>query len=417
MGSATSPSREELHSLPCAAEPKMRCTSEAETGASLKIFFSLLSIVSTIFSTASANNSTPTILRFAFPVFYNPDVNNSSQSTKHANTTEDGEKYLTGPWMTRFVPSLHTAVVIFSLPLNIMAVLMFVVKLRLKKPAVVYMLNLASADVLFVSVLPFKIVYNFSGNNWIFGSVMCRFVTAAFYCNMYCSILLMMVISVDRFLAVVYPMQSLSWRTARRASLVCFLIWLLAIAGVIPLIVSEQTQRLSRLNITTCHDTLDISVIMDIFRHYFSALSILFFFIPLLISVICYVCIIRKLSSSSVATKTAKKRRAILLSVAVLSSFIICFGPPNFLLLMHSLHILPDQPLESLYFAYILAVCTGTINCCIDPLIYYYASAKCQKQVWDLLCYKKHSAFAQSSQTTSSNATNLLSGSNNLSQA
>ncbi|XP_060136222.1 proteinase-activated receptor 1-like [Zootoca vivipara] len=362
-------------------------------------------------------DSTFPLIAAGFPIYYTHEENNSNQSTKRAFITEDGEKYLTCPWLTRFVPSVHTAVVILSLPLNIMAILMFVVKLRLKKPAVVYMLNLASADVLFVSVLPFKIAYNFSGNNWMFGPEMCRFVTAAFYCNMYCSVLLMMVISIDRFLAVVYPIQSLSWRTARRASMVCFLIWLLAIAGVIPLLVNEQTKRLSRLNITTCRDAVDISAFMDIFRHYFSALSILFFFIPLLISTTCYVCIIRKLSSSNVAAEPSKRRRAVLLSVAVLSSFIICFGPTNVLLLVHSLYFLPDQPLESLYFSYILAVCIGTINCCIDPLIYYYASSKCQKQVWDLLCYKKQSGLEQSSQTTSSNATNHFSGLKNLSQA
>ncbi|CAI5787419.1 proteinase-activated receptor 1-like [Podarcis lilfordi] len=409
----------------------MRFAAGGEMDPSLKILFPLFSMVFTLFSTARAKNSSLDIQGLSFASFPAMEIhandkeiitidtlNNYNQSIKQVDIKKQAEKYLTGPWMTRFVPSLHTAVVIFSLPLNITAILMFVVKIGLKKPTVVYMLNLATADVLFVSVLPFKIAYNFSGNNWIFGPVMCHFVTAAFYCNMYCSVLLMMVISVDRFLAVVYPMQSLSWRTARRASLVCFLIWLLAIAGVIPLLVNEQTQRLSLLNITTCHDTLDISVIMDIFRYNFSVLSILFFFIPLLISVTCYVCIIRKLSSSSVATKTAKKRRAILLSVAVLSSFIICFGPTNVLLLVHNLRISPDQPLESLYFAYSLAVCIGTINCCIDPLIYYYASSECQKQVWDLLCYKKQSDLEQSSHTTSSNATNLFfCGLKNLSQA
>ncbi|XP_054843424.1 proteinase-activated receptor 1-like isoform X2 [Eublepharis macularius] len=171
--------------------------------------------------------------------------------------SRDAEQYLTSPWLTLFVPSVYTLVVALSLPLNIMAIIMFLIKMKIRKPAAMYMLNLASADVLFVSVLPFKISYHFSGNNWAFGPEMCRFVTAAFYCNMYCSILLMTVISIDRFLAVVYPMQALSWRTLGRASMVCFIIWLIAIAGVIPLLIMEQTKRIHHLNITTCHDVLD----------------------------------------------------------------------------------------------------------------------------------------------------------------
>ncbi|CAI9621364.1 unnamed protein product, partial [Staurois parvus] len=103
------------------------------------------------------------------------------------------------------------------------------------------MLNLAIADTLLVSVLPFYIVYRFLENNWIFGEGMCRFVTAAFYCNTYCSVLLMTSISVDRFLAVVYPVRSLSWRTVTRAWLVCGVIWVMSLASTVPLLIIEQS--------------------------------------------------------------------------------------------------------------------------------------------------------------------------------
>ncbi|CAH2297234.1 ase-activated receptor 1 [Pelobates cultripes] len=139
-----------------------------------------------------------------------------------------GKFYLTSVWMITFIPSVYTVVFIVALPLNIMAIIIFLAKMKVRKPAVVYMLNLAVADVLFASTLPFKIVYHFNGNNWIFGSVMCRFVTATFYYNMYCSILLITAISVDRFLGVVFPIQSLSWRTVRRSWVVCILIWVIS---------------------------------------------------------------------------------------------------------------------------------------------------------------------------------------------
>ncbi|XP_015281821.1 PREDICTED: proteinase-activated receptor 1-like [Gekko japonicus] len=296
-----------------------------------------------------------------------------------------------------------------------MAIFMFVVRLKLKKPAVVYMFNLASADVLFVSTLPFKISYHFSGHNWTFGPEMCRFVTATFYCNTYCSILLIMAISIDRFLAVVYPMRALSWRTVRCASVACCVIWLVAIAGVIPLLITEQTKRIPQLNITTCLDVLDVSIVMKMYQYYFPALSVSFFFIPVIISTTCYVCIIKNLSSSKItATKPGKKRQAILLSAAVLCSFIFCFGPTNVLVLVQSLFFPPDQPLKSLSYAIMLAVCMSTINCCIDPLIYYYACSACRRKVKKLLCHKEHSELGKGSQTTSSKMTTFSSGLNHL---
>lgn len=319
-----------------------------------------------------------------------PYVNSSQEQQPSAYISKAASGYLTSAWLTLFVPSVYTGVFIISLPLNIMAIVVFVLKMKVQKPAVVYMLHLATADVLFVSVLPFKISYYFSGNDWRFGPEMCRFVTAAFYCNMYASILLMTVISVDRFLAVVYPMQSLSWRSLGRASFTCVAIWAVAVAGVVPLLLREQTLRVPGLNVTTCHDVLSESVLQGYYSYYFSAFSAVFFFVPLIISSICYVSIIRCLSSSTVANRT-KKSRALFLSAAVFCIFIICFGPTNALLILHYSFFSPDTSTETAYFAYLLCVCVSSISCCIDPLVYYYASSDCQRYLYSILCCKESS--------------------------
>ncbi|XP_061285994.1 proteinase-activated receptor 1 [Bos javanicus] len=299
--------------------------------------------------------------------------------------------YLTSAWLTVFIPSVYTGVFLVSLPLNIMAVVVFVLKMKVKKPAVVYMLHLAAADVLFVCVLPFKISYYFSGSDWRFGSAMCRFVTAAFYGNMYASIMLMTAISVDRFLAVVYPIQSLSWRTLGRASFICLAIWAMAIAGVAPLLLQEQATQVPGLNITACHDVLNQTLLEGYYSYYFSAFSAVFFFVPLTLSTVCYVSIIRCLSSSTVANQN-KKSRALLLSAAVFCIFILCFGPTNILLLLHYAFLSSSDPMtEAAYFAYLLCVCVSSISCCIDPLIYYYASSECQRHLSAILHCKESS--------------------------
>ncbi|XP_024419333.2 proteinase-activated receptor 1 [Desmodus rotundus] len=304
--------------------------------------------------------------------------------------SEDASRYLTSSWLTLFVPSVYTGVCVLSLPLNIVAIVVFILKMKIQKPAVVYMLHLATADVLFVSVLPFKISYYFSGSDWKFGSEMCRFVTAAFYCNMYASIMLMTAISVDRFLAVVYPIQSLSWRTMGRASFACLVIWAMAIAGVVPLLLKEQTIQVPGLNITTCHDVLNETLLEGYYAYYFSAFSAIFFFVPLIISTVCYVSIIQCLSSSTVANRS-KKSRALFLSAAVFCIFIICFGPTNVLLILHYAFLFHNPTTEAAYFAYLLCVCVSSVSCCIDPLIYYYASSECQRYLCSILCCKESS--------------------------
>ncbi|XP_059689468.1 proteinase-activated receptor 1 [Gavia stellata] len=365
------------------------------------------------------NSSIPRVRSFLFsfvnheddPIPIEGDTKNDSEvgsggtnwtgSFRHGQRTVSVQtaRYLTSPWLTRFVPSVYTLVLVLSLPLNITAILVFLKKMKIEKPAVVYMLNLALADVLFVSVLPFKIAYHFSGNDWRFGPQMCRFITAAFYCNMYCSIMLMTSISFDRFLAVVYPMQSLGWRTLTRASLICFIIWLVAITGVIPFLVREQTMEIPKLNITTCHDVLSESELHGYYLHFFSIFSSVFFVVPFIISTVCYMCIIRCLSSSTIVAKQNKKTRALLLCVAVFSVFVICFGPTNVLLLIHYIHFFYDNSLEYLYFAYLLCVCISSVSCCIDPFIYYYASSQYQRQLFSLFHCKE--AFSPNSSNSS----------------
>ncbi|XP_053303944.1 proteinase-activated receptor 1-like [Spea bombifrons] len=268
-----------------------------------------------------------------------------------------------------------------------MAIIIFLSKMKVRNPAVVYMLNLAVADVCFVTVLPFLIVYRFLGNNWRFGAGMCRFVAAASYCNMYCSILLVTSISVDRFLGVVFPMHSLSWRTVGRSWIVCILIWTTSIVGTVPLLITEQTKYIAGLGITTCHDVLDLKDQQTFYVYYFSSYCLLFFFLPLIITTTSYFRIIHSLSSSNIGNKI-KKTHALLLAVFVFSVFILCFGPSNVIFLTHYMKFLSAFN-ESLYFAYLICACLSSISCCLDPLIYYYASPQCQRYVYSLFCNKK----------------------------
>ncbi|KAG8429171.1 hypothetical protein GDO86_018134 [Hymenochirus boettgeri] len=322
-------------------------------------------------------------------------VSRSARKPVHRNITRKAEYYLSSQWLTRFIPSIYTLVFLVALPLNLLAIVIFLFKMKVRKPAVVYMLNLAVADVFFVSILPFKIAYHLSGNDWFFGPGMCRIVTAAFYCNMYCSVLLIASISADRFLAVVYPMQSLSWRTVRRACVTCAFIWVISLTSTLPLLLTEQTKKIPFLDITTCHDVLDLKDLQKFYIYYFSTFCLLFFFFPFIITTTCYIGIVRTLSSSSIEN-SCKKARALFLAVVVLCVFIFCFGPTNVIFLTHYLYY-SNGSNESLYFAYILCACVGSISCCLDPLIYYYASSQCQKYLYSLLCCKKDAEFRSSS--------------------
>ncbi|XP_051924378.1 proteinase-activated receptor 1 [Hippocampus zosterae] len=322
---------------------------------------------------------------------------------KHYFVSEEAKRFLRSCLATAFVPTVYTFVFIISVPLNLVATVMFVHPIRPRKPAVIYMLNLACADLLFGLLLPFKIAYHYHGNNWTYGPFMCRVVTAAFYCNMYCSVLLMACISIDRFLAVVYPMNSLTWRSRQTAWAVCASMWLLALAGVAPLLASGQTAYLPHLDITTCHDVQDSQRLQSYYRYFFPIYCSVFFFVPLIFTVACYVCIIRALAASNVENRS-KKTRAVVMAVVVLVVFVVCFTPANVILMVHYVGV-NHKSNDTSYRAYLLAMCAGSLSCCLDPVLYYFGSSHCRKRVVALFkCWLPHqipsSSHTQSTRTS-----------------
>ncbi|XP_050948331.1 proteinase-activated receptor 1-like [Labeo rohita] len=304
--------------------------------------------------------------------------------------SKDAVLFLKGPVVTHFMPSFYIIIIIISLPLNGLALVTFTCRIREKKSGVIYMAHLACVDLLFTLLLPLKIHYQMNASDWVFGEAACRVLTAAYYCYMYCSILLMMSMSVDRLLAVVFPIASLTWRSARKARCVCVLFWLLALAATVPLLSMTQTFKIKDVGIT-CHDVLYHP---HVYAHLFSILSCFYFFLPLVVTLVSYSTIIYALSVKSDRSSSSSldsRARAVIMAVAVLTEFVTCFAPTNGILLYHCVYLATgfnNGEENSSYTSYLMAVCLGSSSVFLDPLLYYYGSSHYRKQLWSVLRYR-----------------------------
>ncbi|KAL1259977.1 hypothetical protein QQF64_007804 [Cirrhinus molitorella] len=188
------------------------------------------------------------------------------------------------------MPSFYIIIILISLPLNAMALVTFTCKIREKKPAVIYMSHLACVDLLFTLLLPLKIHYQMNGSDWVFGE------------------------------------------SAKKATCVCALVWLLAFAGTVPLLFITQTFKIKDVGIT-CHDVLYHT---QLYAYLFSILSCLYFFLPLVVTLVSYSTIIHVLTTKNDNLETSylkKRRRAVIMAVSVLMEFVVCFAPTNGILL------------------------------------------------------------------------------------
>ncbi|NXU04789.1 PAR2 protein, partial [Buphagus erythrorhynchus] len=228
--------------------------------------------------------------------------------------------------------------------------------------------------------------YHLNGNNWLFGEGLCKVFVGFFYGNMYCSILFMTCLSVQRYWVVVNPIVN-SKKKSEIALGISIGIWILILLGTIPLYLVNQTAYISNLNITTCHDVLPENVLAHDMFSYFLSLATGLFLIPAIITAVAYVLMIKTLSASIIDVSTGKKRkRAIRLIIVVLSMYLICFTPSNVLIIVHY-SLLKAYSQSHLYAWYITVLCLSTLNSCIDPFIYYYISKDFRDNLkYALLC-------------------------------
>ncbi len=288
--------------------------------------------------------------------------------------------FMKGLIFTRVMPCIYIIVILISLPLNGLAMVTFTCRIREKKPAVIFMSHLACVDLLFIMLLPLKIHYQMNAANWVFGEAACRLVSASYYGNMYCSVQLMMCMSVDRLLAVVFPIASLTWRSARKATCICVVVWLLTLAGIVPLLTMNQTAAVN--NDITCFDVW-ADPLIELYMFVFLILLCICFVPPLIVilvsySIIIYVlCAKRDHSSSS----SDKRRKAAIMATAVLTEFVVCFAPSNALLLKHCVYLIKGGDGWDTYPPYLLSVCLGSSSVFLDPLLYYYGSSHYRQQI------------------------------------
>ncbi|XP_061691655.1 uncharacterized protein LOC133509036 [Syngnathoides biaculeatus] len=278
---------------------------------------------------------------------------------------------------------VYSVVFVLGLITNCAALFVFCFRMKMRNETTMFMTNLALSDLVFVFTLPFKVFYNVN-RHWPFGDGLCKVSGTAFITNIYGSMLFLTCISVDRFLAIVYPFRSRSIRTRRNAAMVCAAVWLTIVGGGISVTFFSTINSTNRA--TTCFEGFSKST----WRTYLSKITIFIeivgFLLPLLANLVCSSLVLRTLRRPmSLGHGCDSKRRVLRMILVHLAIFIICFVPYNSILFLYALvrtQALANCSVER--FArtlYPITLCLASLNCCLDPVVYYFTSESFQKSL------------------------------------
>ncbi|CAK6960419.1 chemerin-like receptor 1 [Scomber scombrus] len=121
-------------------------------------------------------------------------------------------------------------------------VVIWVTGFKMKKTVnTVWFLNLAVADFLFTAFLPFSVTYIALGFHWPFGNFMCKLKNTVRFVNMFTSVYILVVISMDRYMSVVWPVWAQKHRNVRKASYVSLGVWVLGLFLSTPYFIFRDT--------------------------------------------------------------------------------------------------------------------------------------------------------------------------------
>ncbi|CDQ93902.1 unnamed protein product [Oncorhynchus mykiss] len=247
-----------------------------------------------------------------------------------------------------------------------------------KTKAVIFMVNLALADLLHVMSLPLRIHYYLT-HTWPFGQTLCLFCFYLKYLNMYASITFLVCISVQRCVFLLQPFYARRWRR-RYDLLISATVWLVVGIGCSPFIIMRISNSTVPSQYTPSPSTSLIPSSNP--SHYtgspiqYSTTSTL----PYTSSspTGCFKDLpTRKLP---LPLMDKDKRRALRMVMSCSALFLFCFAPYhiNFLLyVMVSQDIVSHCPtmLVVRHF-HPVSLCVASLSCCLNPLLYYFLTAE-----------------------------------------
>ncbi|XP_032875616.1 kappa-type opioid receptor [Amblyraja radiata] len=282
------------------------------------------------------------------------------------------------------ITAVYSVVFVVGLVGNCLVMYMIIRHTKMKTATNIYIFNLAAADALTTSTMPFQSAYYLMGS-WPFGDVLCKIVASIDYYNMFTSIFTLTMMSIDRYIAVCHPVKALDFRTPLNAKIVNVCIWLIASVIGVPVIVLGTTK--------ISNDGIECALQFPNHYNYWDAVLkicvfIFGFVIPIFIISVCYSLMIMRLKSvrllSGSRDKDRNLRRITRMVLIIVAVFIICWTPIHIFLLVDSVVNVPNTSAVSA--GYYFSVALGYTNSSLNPILYAFLDENFKRCFKDFCC-------------------------------
>ncbi|KAM5129196.1 B2 bradykinin receptor-like [Mantella aurantiaca] len=293
---------------------------------------------------------------------------NSTESSKdHCMSIENFR------WLIDYQPFYMWFIFVLGFIENAFVISVFLLHKSRSTVSEIYLGNMAAADLVFVSGLPFWAIYISKGFYWQFGDFLCIAVNSVILLNLFASIYFLMMVSIDRYLALVKTMSVGRMRRPWWAKVICAIIWTFSVVVSLPKIVFRKVIFVPEFNKTVCMLQFPSEtwiVVNNII------LNVVGFLIPVIVIGFCSFHIVSTLKNNTMKkfNEIKNEKRATWLILSVLLVFIFCWLPfqiSTFIDILDQYKVFPGcsvrRPNEIFNQ---ISTYIGFSNSCINPLLY-----------------------------------------------
>ncbi|NWI92659.1 GPR34 protein, partial [Pitta sordida] len=332
----------------------------------------------------------------------------SNQTSKAINASEiqnNGSCLFEDNSLSLTLIVFYSIIFVVGLVGNLIALFAFLCIHQKRNSIQVYLLNVAVADLLLIFCLPFRILYHVQEDTWKFGQILCKIVGTLFYMNMYISIVLLGLISLDRYIKINKSVRRPKMLTTPRSIQICCIVWAIAVTGFIVVVAPSFFKSQDRYSTQCFHYRSKHDAKMEAILNY---ITVIIFWIVFFLLILSYVKIAKNLLKMSRRRSNfpnaGKYNKTARNSFIVLIIFTICFVPYHmfrFVYITSQLQNLSCPWQEIIHKCNEVMLIFSSFNSCLDPVMYFLMSRSVRKTVLQLICRKFHGDSSLNLESTS----------------
>ncbi|XP_068164410.1 leukotriene B4 receptor 1-like [Antennarius striatus] len=290
-------------------------------------------------------------------------------SQGNVTVSAGNESILDGPAVTSIAALILSCVFLLGFPGNLFIIWSILARARKQSITTLLILNLAIADGSLMALTPFFIVYLVL-KKWVFGKVMCKILFYLCLLNMYASIHLIMLMSVYRMLAVLWPQLTHRYTGRKTVLRILLVVWVLVMIASIPAMIFRKVKK--KGNTLVCNSFHDED--SQVVAQYMLEL-LLGFLIPYGVIVFSYICILKRIRK----TRFGRRVRSEKLILAIVLTFCLFWLPYHIINMVQVTSALYSEgPAKELlnkiwYKSRAVTSSIAFMSSCANPVLYFFA--------------------------------------------